>query len=351
MPNSANILNPVTFLGLGRSGTSAITEILSHHPQIEVVGETAPVIWDVYEAVSSASFNMRSPNSENAPIKRNELPARSVRDFFLANFFSTKEVWVFKPIGQTGLVSDRLLNKSSGEEFIQWYFEAFQRCFPEALVFSLVRDPLEYARSARRYWGASFSNVKLDIEFMSLILSSGKIDESNVIDLDLFKQNPRSVLNSILSKCSVSAHEFEDGLFSKSYARSQGVYSDGENLSFRAPPFSTEEEKLLLSFVGGEYRKYMKSEAHELLRTSDSDIANRDVNIDFKESYYSLVDEYVFLKSKIDGLQNSVNTKEDTIQDLLHWIKILEIKSNEYASVLSDNQIPVPSIKDKIPLR
>lgn len=335
MPNAANIDRPIVFLGLGRSGTSAITEMLSHHPAIDNVGEVSPVIWDLIEAVRIAAPNMRYPSSAASTLSRSDLPARAVRQFFLDNFHSDKPAWVIKPIGPMSRTREAFENRVSDEMFLEWFFGALDECFPEARIFSLVRDPLEYARSARRYWGASFRHTADNIRFMSALLDSGRLSGGNVISMADFRAKPRETLASVIAACDLEEYEFPAEVLDVRYAAEQGRAYSGERSETVVEPFSVDEERRLLSLAGSEYRRFLSRDWNLGPLADEWD---PDEDMDFKASYYDLVDEYNFCRVSAAGMEKLINEKEDIIQDLLGWVKILENKAERLAEDLRGAQ-------------
>lgn len=323
MPNPSNIERPIAFLGLGRSGTSAITEIMSHHPQIDNVGEVSPVIWDICEGVRLANMNMRHPTPREGSLSRSSLAASAVRGFFLGNYHSERSSWVMKPIGPISRVRDRFASRASDEEFLDWYFGVFDDCFPEARIYCLVRDPIQYARSARRYWGASFRAVMDDLAFMSVILKSGRLPPDRFISMGAFREAPADIIARILRECGLDEHTFDEALYGVQYAAEQGKAIAGESGGTDIPPFTTAEERKLWSVVGEEYRPFL-SAAWKFDDAPKDD--EPDSVVDYRQRYLALVDEFNFLKTKGAGLEKLVNEKEDIVQNLLTWTKSLEAK-------------------------
>lgn len=338
MPNSENIRKPIVFLGLGRSGTSAITEILSTHPDIDNVGEVSPIMFDIHWGVKKAMMNMRYPSPVEGKIARADLPSHAVREFFLRNFHSDKKAWVIKPIGLFGRIKDTFEGRSSDEDFTAWCFDVLFECFPEAQVYTIVRDPLSYAKSARRYWASPARGVSNDLAFMSLLLGSGRLPPQNVYKFKDFTNNRLSLINSVVAAAGLGSHQFNEADLERHYAAIQGRAGAVEPED-TIPPFSDQDLARILNSAGEAYEPYLE-EARSFIPELQDEPEKE--NQDFAEMYYDLSDEFLFLKTIADGLERSVNQKEEIIQDLIGWNKTLEEKTIRFAKALEENGIPIP---------
>jgi hypothetical protein len=336
VPNSANIKRPIIFLGLGRSGTSAITEILSHHPQIDNIGEVSPVIWDVYDGVRLANMNMRYPTPVSGTISRSELAARAVRGFFQENYHSEKVAWVIKPIGPIGHVREAFEARSSDALFLDWYFGALEDCFPEASIFCLVRDPIQYTRSARRYWGASFGHVSDDLKFMSTILRSGRVAADRFIPMKVLRDSPKETVARILKESGLEPYDFPEKLFSVQYAAEQGKAIAGTAKESPVEPFAPAQERRFFETIGDEYRPFMAQDW--ALSDFPGDVEEEAVDVDYRSAYRALIDEFNFLKTKAAGLENLVHEKEDIVANLLAWTKTLEGKAKDRDNLVKERE-------------
>lgn len=340
MPNYENITKPIVFLGLGRSGTSAITEILATHPEIDNVGEVSPILFDIHWGVKRAMMNMRYPSPIEGKRNRADLPSHAVRDFFLRNFYSDKKAWVIKPIGLFGRIKDAFEGRSSDAEFEAWCFNVLFECFPEAQVYTIVRDPLSYAKSARRYWGSPANSVANDVAFMSLLLASGKIQPDRLLKFTDFVADRLGVLDTIIANAGLEAHVFKGSDLNLHYAAEQGKPTTGAVLD-AIPPFSPAELSMILQRVGASYEPFLdKARSFVPVKPEPTDVEAPDLH----EMHQRLSDEFLFLKAQVDGLVQLVNIKEDIIQDILGWNKTLEEKTIRFANALLENGIPVPPI-------
>lgn len=339
MPNQTNIQRPITLIGLGRSGTSAMTEILSYHPDIDNIGEGSPMVWDIYESVRLASLNMRYPTSLHKDITRKSLPEKAVCDLFLSSFYSDKPAWVVKLIGPIGRMTDLFDSRESDEAFVDWYFGTLNACFPQAHILTIVRDPIEYARSARRYWGTSFKNVIRDLQFMSVLLRSGRLEDSNILSFSEFRRAPQATINSIIDQCGLASLDFPEAAFSTQYAANQGkaVGGEAQDLAY-VSPFTFEEEVLITRAIGPEYERFLTKDTLAISSNEiNSTVEMESSNFDYKKSYLSLIDEFNFLKAQTGGLERLVNEKEDLIQKYSQWTKVLEKKIEDNSVERQEN--------------
>jgi hypothetical protein len=333
MPNAENIRRPIVFLGLGRSGTSAVTQILGTHPEIDTVGEVSPILFDVHWGVNLAMNNMRFPSPVEGQGGRLELPGSAVREFFLRNFHSDKKAWVIKPIGLIGRIKDIFQHRSSDANFVSWCFNVLFECFPEAQIYTIVRDPLSYARSARRYWASPVEGVANDVAFMSLLLASGKIQPDRVYKFAEFVANRRGILDTIVANAGLEAHMFNESDLGMHYAAEQGG-------STAIPPFSPDEISTILRNVGASYEPFLDETRTFVPDESAPDDGEQQ---DYADMYKRLSAEFLFLQGQVGGLQQLANQKEESIQKLIGWNKILEDKTIRFANALLEHGIPVPS--------
>lgn len=338
MPNSENIKRPIVFVGLGRSGTSAVTEILSTHPDIDNVGEVSPIMFDIHWGVKNAMMNMRYPSPIQGKIPRTDLPSHAVREFFLRNFHSDKKAWVIKPIGLVGRVKDAFEGRPSNEDFTAWCFNVLFECFPEAQIYTIVRDPLSYAKSARRYWASPARGVSNDITFMSLLLDSGRLQSQHVYKFEDFVNNRLGIINTVVANAGLDAHVFKESDLEHHYAAEQGRAFNG-TAQDKIPPFTQAEFTEILRSVGPVYEPFMK-EARSFAPSAQE--GEEEGLQDFGLMYRELSAEFLFLKGKADGLEQLVNQKEEIIQDLLGWSAALTEKVERFGNALTENGIPIP---------
>lgn len=149
MPNWRNIRGPITLIGNGRSGTSLISQLFSHHPDGTYVGETANLIHTVYHALDNSL-----PGN-----KKEEIPD-VIRGSFNYLYPSKEEFWFHKPIGipmAHNYFPDR-------DEFHKWYWTVFDKVFPHASYFTVLRNPLDVIISSRKWWGRDYSGIILSIQ-------------------------------------------------------------------------------------------------------------------------------------------------------------------------------------------
>jgi hypothetical protein len=316
--------------------------MLDRHPEIDNIGEVSPVIWDIHQGVKLAALNMRYPTPLAEDVTRVALPGHAVRQFFIENFHSEMKAWVIKPIGLIGKVRQAFADRHSDEQFVEWFMAALRDCFPNASVYTLVRDPLEYANSARRYWGATIDNVRHDLEFMSALLQFGGLTEDQVIPFADFRKNQASYIGRIISEAGLPPIELAEEVLGKRYAAEQGkAVQDGSAVADAIADLTASEKAYLLTACGEEYDRFLSDPRDMADAPVDSPMEDE---TDYRDRYMALTGEFQFLKVRAEGLETLVNEKEDIVQKLLRWTKILDRKAETFAKALREANVPLPPI-------
>jgi len=201
-----------------------------------------------------------------------------------------------------------------------------------------VRDPMEYAQSARRYWRASVPDIILDIQFMGALLRSGEIVQDNFIAFDAFTKDQEPYLEKIVSAAGIEDAHYRGTYKDKRFASSQGKAMVEQSGSTSGPTLSPEDLQRIWRAIPEGYGPYLTSDAPAEV----SDASDEDDSRDYRADYQALCEEYEFLQAKAEGLESLANTKEDSIQELLAWIRELESKAERFAGALNQHGIPIP---------
>lgn len=149
MPNARNVERPITLMGLGRSGTTLVTNIFKRHPQTQAIGETANFVYSTYYHVLNA---LPVCGERKARESLEEAAARSVHAMLVRTFPSRKAAWFHKPI-RMPLVSQRFGRQPQHfSKFADFYWEATEALFPGGRFLTVLRDPEEVLISSLTRW-------------------------------------------------------------------------------------------------------------------------------------------------------------------------------------------------------
>ncbi len=139
MPNSQNILEPITLVSFGRSGTSLVSGLIAEGSGVDFVGETAQLLFSTWYGVTSSSGVIRQDRDTGWGRKYDieMLAAEVTRVAFQTIFPSTNQHWLHKPIGIPEVF--RLLPGDIAEK-AAWYWQALNATFPHARLFTVDSD-------------------------------------------------------------------------------------------------------------------------------------------------------------------------------------------------------------------
>jgi hypothetical protein len=193
---------PIIIIGAGRSGSTLLDRMLDAHPDIHMFGETEFLIatlWkyilEIRERSLSTIADPVQLGSELARLGKVELNV--VREMFGLESIS-KGTWGFKEIW-------------NGARGVDWAI--YDLVFPAAIWVHLVRNPLDYARSALRWKSIEMSQPQLEVHVkrwsMMVDVSRERVSTGRFIEIryeDLVA-NPRSALGPIFSRLGLEFHE------------------------------------------------------------------------------------------------------------------------------------------------
>jgi hypothetical protein len=223
MPSPANILSPITLFSYGRSGTSLLSDVFLRHPNVFVIGETGPLIFDTWSALESGLPNCR----ERVRDGQGMLPVRArcieaVRSLFLAEFPSDLDRWMQKPIG----LPETIKAKATWEDCdgaATWYWDTFSALFPASCTLMAFRNPFDTIASAVRYSGIETVAVAKDLLLMLKILNKCP-SELPIVLLDDLIQDKSNTLARIFDYAGLAHYDGELASFQFKHAPYRGSY-------------------------------------------------------------------------------------------------------------------------------
>jgi hypothetical protein len=190
MPNANNIYNPITLIAYGRSGTSLVARSIARNTDVELVGETANLIFTPYRSVEQITGLTRMLDESST-----EVGAEISRFAFLKAFPSDKPEWIHKPIGIPRIFWE--FGYHNAEHFISWYWMVLSNIFPNSRNFSIVRHPFDVFLSARDYWDFDDAAIWQTLTLMMRLLHYGVNNFRIVVKYEDLVREPENTMRSI----------------------------------------------------------------------------------------------------------------------------------------------------------
>ncbi|MBL4806608.1 MAG: sulfotransferase [Rhodobacteraceae bacterium] len=172
MPNRFNIHTPITLIANGRSGTSLVQGIFSHHPHFDTCGETASLLFGVWYATEQLKGLVRPDLELGSEGDFDQRCGKAVRASFIATFRAPKKTfWMHKPISIPWVWQVLKNHGLTDAECVTWYWNALNTAFPEAVNITILRHPYDVVLSAMAFWGISAKAAWTSIVKMARILA------------------------------------------------------------------------------------------------------------------------------------------------------------------------------------
>ena len=187
MPSENNVTSPINLVSFGRSGTSLISAMLYASPEIDFVGETAQLIFFTWLAAERSLNIVRTNLHGSAPVARDDFCAAAVRGAFRAVFPSSRSRWLQKPIG---VPEAFWLQKATGVDCAEWYWTAMNASFPDALTFTVLRNPIDVAVSAHLYWGYDCREIVAQLGEMADLIVHPRSRVAFAVDFNALTKEP-----------------------------------------------------------------------------------------------------------------------------------------------------------------
>lgn len=179
MSHGAALSPPITLIGVGRTGTSAIQALVASHEEIKVVGETAPLIFDFFELMVKLSEN--SAFREDDGNTDWEFIFRQIRKTYYDIYGSLEGKWFQKPIGLPRVYEEVLSIGVSIDAISERYWQVFRGVFPASKVALVLRDPCDNIVSIIKFAGETPEKAVLNYFNMLTILKNCR-NEAFVFD-------------------------------------------------------------------------------------------------------------------------------------------------------------------------
>lgn len=243
MPNKENIRSPITLFGNGRSGTSVLYRAFALHPEVEGCGETANLIFTTWRALEQISGITRYGKIESRDYGADA--SEMVRNAFLAVLPSEKKEWMQKPIGLPRIYRDFPDIEPDSDRFVEWYWTAFRRSFPESRSLAILRNPLDVVVSGKSYLGVDDAVMWRSLKFLYRSLAQGKESLRIVVRYESMIAEPEATLRTICQAVDLDYNPRMPEAFDRLHVPMRGTMfgSDEALAEKRKTDFSRLEER------------------------------------------------------------------------------------------------------------
>lgn len=154
MPNKDNILEPISLISAGRSGTSLTTNILRAHPDVDAAGETIDLLYWTYTTIAELEIKVRAKRYADGTHSRTGRAAAATRSVFLSMMPApNKSAWMQKPIGVPKYLQYTMaLEDTPLSDHLDEYWDVMHDVFPKARNITILRHPYDVMLSAMAYF-------------------------------------------------------------------------------------------------------------------------------------------------------------------------------------------------------
>jgi len=308
---------------------------------VRVVGETAPLIFDLFENIAIAANNTDiAPNGE---MSINSLIGGHIRHLFNGMYNLDGRPWFHKPIGLPKHY-ESMLNTGAPINIISTrYWTILRTVFPRAKIAISLRDPIDNILSISRYTNVSHMKAAMDLCYMLAILSDADISRVKIVDFRELASANQTAIYELFDFWELElSSSFADAL-SIHYAKDPGAnVSDKMKSNINVSDYNDKRSDLnkteLLPYLALSYmfcdRLGVSFERPTYVRQYkqlSGDPAEKDrlcLSPLPPFLYDEIREENYKLYSKADGLERRILTLLDQINQLKGWIVELESGKN-----------------------
>lgn len=200
MPNFDNVIQPVSLVGLGRSGTTLLQAAFAQLPQFQVCGETLGMIAALWSGATTSYLNNDFLSQQRIQLHHEEKPPHYIRACLCTICPSRKREWFHRPIGLPKFLNWESLPgwKSKVTRFpVQWYWDVLTQAFPLARYFTIVRSPWDVALSRREHSGWDLQSMLHDIAVTYELYEASGDRIRHVAFFDELVQHPAPTLKQV----------------------------------------------------------------------------------------------------------------------------------------------------------
>ena len=232
MPNHLNITRPITLIGGGRSGTSLLQNSFGSHPDCEIVGESADLIFGVWHACQLSEGIVRGDKQGEELVSEPARRANAVRAVFLSMFPSEKKYWMQKPISLPYCFHYFMSENSAYSEFCAWYWDVASNVFPHGKYFTILRHPFDIVLSAKDYWARTIERSLDELVYVADLITHPRSRVDYAVSYDRLLIDPESELRKLCEFAEIPFHSQMVDATKRIYVPTPGVM-EGSNDQLR----------------------------------------------------------------------------------------------------------------------
>jgi hypothetical protein len=209
MPNYKNIIHPVNIFGVGRSGTTLLSALISSTDTIQNCNETFGVIMGTWSGALASEF---SDDKIAVGVAKELYAVKSVHGALINAMPSNKESWIQKIAGiPNNFVWETFISEKDKQHFHGYSYvmpasmviSALQQTFPFSLNVLIARNPLEIAISRSSYsgWDRSDTLSDIDVAYRFYILLKNQF--VNTIGYSILAKKEPAFISNIFNSIGV----------------------------------------------------------------------------------------------------------------------------------------------------
>tara|TARA_Y100001001_G_C7921513_1_gene278817 strand:+ start:67 stop:864 length:798 start_codon:yes stop_codon:yes gene_type:complete len=199
----ANILAPITLIGLGRSGTSFLEKAFDASESVYASGETLGLLIGTYAGALDSFFDSEFCDHNS----RESFAASIVRKTFLSLFpieDNNYNRWFHKPAGIPKMIDWNRYrgNSDKGNCPVNFYWEAFDNVFPNAEYLTVLRNPWDIVASRIVFSGWDEEGGWEDINSLYELLED-RLERMHVIFFDDLIERPEEIIKGLFANLKI----------------------------------------------------------------------------------------------------------------------------------------------------
>lgn len=211
MPSVSNMRAPVSLVGCGRSGTTLMTNVFRRHPDFQALGETANVVFHTYRILQR---HLRFTSPELGRDGGEKAAIEAIYAMLLRLYPSTRSLWFHKPI----MIPQVAQQFREFDDFIEWYWSAFEELFPDARVFSVLREPRAVVESYMSRWKQSPTVAMRNQARTLRMLTHPRSKVLGILHFSDLASRPEASLHALFDRIGVPFHDDCMGAFASQHA-------------------------------------------------------------------------------------------------------------------------------------
>lgn len=238
MPHQGNVRAPISLVGLGRSGTTLVTNVFRAHPGVQALGETGNAVYSTFYHLEKA-FPLCGPRETDLP--HAEAAALAVHAMLQRVFPSDRPVWFHKPI----MLPDVSRELGDTGAFITWYWRVSHLVFPQGRFFTIIREPRELAASFMTRWNTSEAKTMAYMRDVYSLLLAPESRVELVLSFADLQDRPEATIRRLFGAFDLAFHPDSLKPLARRHARNPERAIDAQDINL--PPDVAELHGRLLN--------------------------------------------------------------------------------------------------------